>query len=810
MLPEKKIIINIEDEMKTSYMDYAMSVIIGRALPDIRDGLKPVHRRVMFSMHELGLAYNKPYKKSARVVGEVLGKYHPHGDAAVYDAIIRMVQDFSLRYPLIDGQGNFGSVDGDSAAAMRYTEVKLAKIAHEMLTDIDKETVDFAPNFDDTLVEPKILPARIPNLLINGSSGIAVGMATNIPPHNLSEVVDALIFLIDNPEAEIDKLMNIVKGPDFPTGAYIYGSEGINEAYKKGRGVIQLRAKAHIEKLKSGKESIIVTELPYQVNKARLIENIAGLIRDKKIEGISDLRDESDRNGMRIVIELKKNEIARVILNQLFKHTQMQSTFGVIMLALVNNQPRIVNLKGMLTHFIQFRKEIVTRRIKFDLEKAQERAHILEGLKIALDKLDLVISLIRKSESVEQAKNALCSNLNLTEKQAQAILEMRLQRLTRLEREKITEEYGELLKTISRLKSILASEPLLMNEIKNELEEIKKQFGDERRTEILYEITEINIEDLIAEEDMVITVTNSGYIKRSPTSLYRSQRRGGKGMIAMDTKEEDFLRDLYVASTHSHMLFFTNLGKVYCLKVHEIPEASRQAKGKAIVNLLQLSSEERVAALVCIKEFEKNMFLFMTTKRGIVKKTPLIAFSHLRGRGIIGLTLQEGDELISVELTDGSQEVLLGTSRGKMIKFKEDLVRPTGRASMGVKGIRLQGEDSVVGAEILRPGDSIFTVTEKGFGKRTELSNYSLQRRGGVGVRGANVSKKTRNIVGLLQVRQDDDLMIVTTKGKVIRLSIAEVRTTGRSSMGVKVIELEEDDLVGSIARVEASEKEQN
>jgi len=795
--------VNIEDEMRDSYIDYAMSVIIGRALPDVRDGLKPVHRRILYAMDELGLQWNKPFKKSARVVGDVLGKYHPHGDVAVYDSMIRMVQDFSLRYPLIDGQGNFGSVDGDAAAAMRYTEVRMAKIAQEMLVDIDKETVKFIPNFDDTLKEPEILPARIPNLLINGSSGIAVGMATNIPPHNLCEIIDGAILVLENPETTVDDLLQVIKGPDFPTSAYICGSSGIVEAYKTGRGKITLRARAQIERpKKSGKELIVITEIPYQVNKARLLESIAELMKEKKIEGISDLRDESDREGMRIVIELKKDEIPEIVLNQLYKHTQLQETFGIIMLAMVNGEPQVLNLKEMLFHFVEFRKEIVILRTRYDLKKAEERAHILGGLKTAVENIDEVVSIIKKSSSPAEASDKLMKRFPLTEIQAKEILEMRLQRLTALEREKLITEYQELLKTISKYKAILGSEELVKNLVKDELKEIKEKYGDERRTQIIEEESEINVEDLIREEDMAVTISHSGYIKRNPTSLYRSQRRGGKGKIGMITKEEDFVETLFVASTHSYILFFTNKGKVYWLKVHEIPQAGRAAKGRAIVNILNLSPDEKVCSFLPVKEFKDNKFVIMATKNGVVKKTNLDAFSNPRSTGIIAISIDEGDELVSTAITDGNKDILLALKNGNSIRFKEEDVRPTGRGARGVTGVSLEQGDEVVGMEVLSEGATILTVTENGYGKRTELDEYRCQRRGGKGIITIKTSERNGKVIGIMQVHEHDEVMIITSDGKVIRTEVNGIRVIGRNTQGVRLIDLEDNAKVVSIARI--------
>ena len=806
MSPERQTPVPIEEEMRKSYLDYAMSVIVGRALPDIRDGLKPVHRRVLFAMHELGLTWNRAYKKSARVVGEVLGKYHPHGDAPVYEALVRMVQEFSLRYPLVDGQGNFGSIDGDPPAAMRYTETRLAKIAHELLADIDKETVDFTPNFDESLQEPVVLPTKVPNLLVNGSSGIAVGMATNIPPHNLSEVVDGLIKVIDNPDVTIDELMQVIPGPDFPTRGYIYGRGGIREAYTTGRGIITLRAKAHVEKMRGGREAIIITELPYQVNKASLIEKIGELMRDKKIEGISERRDESSREGIRVVLELGRGEIPQIVINQLYKHTQMQTTFGVIMLALVGRRPQVVNLKQMLQEFIAFRREVVTRRTKYDLARAEERAHILEGLRKAVDQLDLVIRLIRQAESPDAAKDALMRRLDLSEIQAKAILDMRLQRLTQLERHKIVEEHEQTLALIADLKGILASEQRLLGIIKDELVALKQEFGDERRTEILAETTDLTIEDLLADEDMVVTITRSGYIKRTHVEAYRSQRRGGKGVTGMETKEEDIVEDLFVASTHSYLLFFTNKGKVHWLKVHEIPEGGRQAKGKAMANVLSLADGERVATCVPVRDFESGGYVLFATKQGKVKKTELSAFSHPRAGGILAITLEDGDEVMGARRTDGQREVLLSTKQGMIIRFPEEEVRPMGRTAAGVRGIDVDEGDQVIAAETIKEGVTVLTVTERGYGKRTPLDEYRLQGRAGKGIIDIKTAGRNGAVVGMLQVREGDDILVVTTKGKIIRVHADEVTSQGRNTMGVRIIELDADDHAGNIARVEAEQ----
>jgi DNA gyrase subunit A len=765
-----------------------------------------VHRRVLYTMHGLGLAWNRAYRKSAKVVGEVLGKYHPHGDSPVYEALVRMVQEFSLRYPLVDGQGNFGSIDGDPPAAYRYTEARLAKIAHEMLADIDKDTVNFVPNFDESEQEPTVLPTKLPNLLVNGSAGIAVGMATNIPPHNLSEVVDALVMLIDNPEATVDELMKVIPGPDFPTRGYIYGRAGIREAYTTGRGIITLRAKAHVEKMRGGREAIIVTELPYQVNKATLIEKIGELIRDKKIEGISERRDESSREGIRIVLELGRGEIPQIAMNQLYKHTQMQTTFGIIMLALVGLRPQVVTLKQMLTEFIAFRREVVTRRTKYDLARAEEKAHILEGLRKAVDQIDLVIRLIRQAENPEAAKEALIRQLELSEIQAKHILDMRLQRLTQLERHKIVEEHEQTLALIADLKGILASEQRLMGIIKDELTTLKNDFGDERRTEILEETADLTIEDLLADEEMVVTITRSGYIKRTHVESYRSQKRGGKGVTGMETKEEDIVEDLFVASTHSYLLFFTNKGKVHWLKVHEIPEGGRLAKGKAIVNVLSLAEREAVATCVPVRDFESGGYVLFATKQGTVKKTELSQFSHPRSGGILAISLDEGDEVIAARRTDGQREVLLSTKAGMIIRFPEEEVRSMGRTAGGVRGIDVDEGDEVIAAEVVQEGVSVFTITERGFGKRTPLEEYRLQGRGGKGIIDIKTEGRNGSVVGMLQIRETDDILAVTTKGQMIRVHGGEITSQGRNTMGVRIIGLDADDRVGSVARVEAEQ----
>ena len=799
---EKIIPVYIEEEMKDSYINYAMSVIVGRALPDVRDGLKPVHRRILYAMKELSLEHNKPYKKCARITGEVLGKYHPHGDVAVYDTLVRMAQDFSLRYPLVDGQGNFGSIDGDAPAAMRYTEARLDHITDWMLLDIDKDTVDFMPNFDGSLEEPKVLPACLPNLLVNGSSGIAVGMATNIPPHNLKEITDAVMFVIDNPECEAKDLLKKVKGPDFPTGGIIRGYDGIKSAYTTGRGRLRIQAKAFIEEQKNGKEAILVKEIPYMVNKSNLIESIANLIQEKKLEGISDLRDESDKDGMRIVIELKRGINAHVILNQLYKHTQMQETFGVIMLALVDGRPRVLNLKEILDEFIKHRKIVIVRRTKFELEKAQDRAHILEGLKIALKNLDRIIKVIKESKDPQVAKAELIKKFELSEKQATAILEMQLQRLTGLERDKIEKEYLELIKKIEYLKSILSSERKVLEIIKEEMKELSEKFGDERRTEIAPEAEELEIEDLIAEEDVVITISHSGYIKRLPVSGYKKQRRGGKGVTGAEMKEEDFVEHLFIASTHDYILFFTDKGTVHWLKVHEIPEAGRLSKGKAIVNLLSLGALEKISALVPVREFKEGSFLVMATKNGLVKKTTLTAYSNPRKGGIIGIGLEKDDALIEVQMTAGDDEMLLATKDGKAIRFKEAQVRNMGRAAKGVRGINVGKKDECIAMEIVRPDQTVLSVTGQGFGKRTTFKEYRLQSRGGKGIINIKVTGKNGEAVGLKTVSDKDEIMLITVKGMIVRCPIKDIRTTGRSTQGVRLMKVDTGDKVASVAKI--------
>ena len=799
----KEIDVNIEDEMRRSYLDYAMSVIIGRALPDVRDGLKPVHRRILYGMHELKNEWNKAYKKSARVVGDVIGKYHPHGDVAVYDTIVRMAQGFSLRYPLVDGQGNFGSVDGDPPAAMRYTEVRLTRLAHEMLEDLDKDTVDFAPNYDESLVEPSLMPAKIPNLLINGSSGIAVGMATNIPPHNLSEVINATIALIDNPNISCEALMGFLPGPDFPTSGIIYGRKGIDAAYKTGRGIIRVRARVIIEKdRRTGLESIIINEIPYQVNKSRLIEKISELVKEKRIEGVKYVRDESDREGMRIVVALKKDEFAGVIVNQLYAHTQMESTFGIILLAIVDRQPRLLALKDLLSHFVEHRKQIIVRRTRFELTKAEARAHVLEGLKIALDHIDAVIAVIRASKSPPEAKKALVLQFELTEIQAQAILDMRLQRLTGLERDKIIEEYKETIQAIARYREILASERLILNIIKEELSELQQRYGDERRTEIVEETEAITVEDMIVEEDMVVTISHTGYIKRNPITLYNSQHRGGKGKTGVAIKEEDFVDRLFVASTHDTFLFFTNWGRVYWRKVHELPQAGRLARGNAIVNLLSLQEGEKLATVLAVPSFEPGLSVLMATKRGLVKKTDLMAYSRPRSGGIIALNLVEGDELIAARITDGTQNVFLGSMAGKSIRFHESGVRSVGRASQGVRGMLFAEGDHIVGMEVLADGKTLLTITENGYGKRTSIDEYPIQNRGGKGVITIKTTERNGVVIAILLVTDEDDVMLVTSRGKIIRMPVKDISIIGRNTQGVRLIAMQPGERVASAARL--------
>jgi DNA gyrase subunit A len=804
-------VISIETEMKRSYLDYAMSVIIGRALPDVRDGLKPVHRRVLFAMYELKNDFNKPYKKSARIVGDVIGKYHPHGDTAVYDTIVRMAQDFSMRYPLVDGQGNFGSIDGDPPAAMRYTEVRMMRLSHQMLEDLDKETVDFIPNYDESLTEPAVLPAKLPSLLINGSAGIAVGMATNIPPHNLTEVTEAIKALIDNPKITISELMQIIPGPDFPTAGTIYGTQGIYDAYQNGRGIIRVRAKAEVEEdKKSGHTTIAVTEIPYQVNKARLIEKIAELMKNKQIMGIAHIRDESDRRGMRIAIGLKRDQVPGVILNQLYKHTQMESSFGIIFLAVVENRPQILSLKEILQHFILHRKEVVVRRTRFDLAKAEARAHILEGLKIALDNLDEVVTMIRRSKSPVEAKEQLLQRFPLTEIQAQEILNMRLQRLTGLEQEKIVEEYEAVMQDIARFREILSSEQLVLNIIKDELTQIQTEFGDPRRTKIEEAGVELTIEDMIAEEDMVVTITNTGYIKRNPITLYQSQRRGGKGKTAMGTKEEDFVRLLFIASTHHTFMFFTNRGKVYWCKVYDIPQAGRQSLGKAVVNLLDFTEGEHLTTVLAVPAFESGHYVIMATRNGTIKKTDLMAFSRPRMGGIIALSLANGDELIAARITDGSQNIFLCSNKGKSLRFLESDVRPSGRMARGVRGLKMDPGDHLIGMEAMRHGQTLFTVTENGFGKRTAIDEYPIHRRGGKGVIAIKTTKRNGMVVAILLVQEDEDLMIITNRGKIIRIPVDGISIISRNTQGVKLIGMETDEKVVGAANLpeQASEED--
>ena len=792
--------VNLEHEMKNSYIDYAMSVIVARALPDVRDGLKPVHRRILYAMQGSGMTSSKPYKKSARIVGEVLGKYHPHGDSSVYDAIVRMAQDFSMRYMLADGHGNFGSVDGDAAAAMRYTEVRMSKIAELMLRDIEKETVDFTDNYDGSEKEPTVLPAKFPQLLVNGTAGIAVGMATNIPPHNMVEIINGTLMLIDHPETSVDELMGVIKGPDFPTAGLILGTDEIRKAYTTGRGVIKMRARAHIETMSSGKPRIIVTELPYQVNKARLIEKIAELVRDKQIDGITDLRDESDRSGMRIVIELRRDSAPNIILNQLYKHTQLQDSFGVIMLALVDGEPRIMNLRQMLGHYISHQEQVITRRTQYELAKAEARAHILEGLTIALDHLDAVITTIRESRTADIARAALMESFHLTEKQAQAILDLRLQRLTGLEREKIEEEYQEVLRTIEELKGILADRQKVRGIIKEELTEIRDKYGDARRTEITFDASDMNIIDLIAEEDVVVTLTMSNYIKRIPLDTYRRQKRGGVGVKGMGTKETDIVSDLLITTTHHDILFFTNRGRAFVLKAYEIPESGRQAKGTAIVNLLAIESDERITAVIQVRTFRPDRYLFLGTKRGIVKKAPLAEFANIRKSGLRVVSLDADDELIGVKFTNGENHIMLGTRCGKAIAFPEEGVRSMGRTARGVRGITLADGDAVVAMDTLKKGSEVLTVTEGGYGKRTSSDEYRPQTRGGKGLINMKVTEKTGPVVGIPVVHAAQELMLITTDGLVIRTSVDEISRISRNTQGVRLMTISENDRVASMA----------
>ncbi|WP_025688232.1 DNA gyrase subunit A [Paenibacillus zanthoxyli] len=793
-------------EMRDSFMDYAMSIIVSRALPDVRDGLKPVHRRILFAMSELGMSPDKPYKKSARIVGEVIGKYHPHGDSAVYETMVRMAQDFSMRYMLVDGHGNFGSIDGDMAAAMRYTEARLSKIAMEMLRDLNKETVDFIPNYDGEEHEPAVLPSRFPNLLVNGVSGIAVGMATNIPPHNLGEVIDGVQAMIRNPEITPMELMEYIKGPDFPTAGYILGREGIRQAYRTGRGSVTMRAKALIEEENNGKARIVVNELPYQVNKARLVEKIAELVREKRIEGITDLRDESDRNGMRIVIEVRRDVNANVVLNNLYKHTSMQSSFGINMLAIVGNEPKVLNLRDVLYHYLQHQIEVIRRRTEFELKKAEARAHILEGLRIALDNLDEVIALIRASRTVDIAREGLIETFSLSVEQAQAILDMRMQRLTGLERDKIENEYNELLAKIAEYKAILADESLVLDIISNELQELRDRYADERRTEITIGEESILDEDLIPREEVVITVSHTGYIKRLPVSTYRSQKRGGRGVVGMDTKDEDFVEHLFVSNSHNYLMFFTDKGKVYRIKAYEIPELGRTARGTPIINLLQIEQGEKISAVIQIEETDSDKYLFFATREGIVKKTPLEDYNNIRKGGLIAINLREEDELIDVKLTDGKQKLILGTADGMSITFSEEDVRSMGRSATGVKGITLDEEDHVIGMDCIDQDLDVLIVTTKGYGKRTPVGDYRLQTRGGKGIKTINLTEKNGPVVSLKVVKQEEDLMIITTGGTLIRMSMGGISTMGRYAQGVKLINIRDEDAVSTVCRTDKSE----
>ena len=816
--------VNIEDEMKRSYMDYAMSVIIGRALPDARDGLKPAHRRVLYGMKTMGLSATRGYRKCAKIVGEVMGNFHPHGDASIYDTLVRLAQDFNMRYPSVDGQGNFGSIDGDPPAAMRYTEARLKALADDMMADLDKETVDFTPNYDETTEEPTVLPTPFPNLLVNGSAGIAVGMATNIPPHNLREVIDGCIWVIEHThlaDAEasaaltrvekLKQLLRLIPGPDFPTAGYIVGRQGIVQAYMTGRGSIMMRAKSATETNKKGdRVSIVITEIPYQVNKAKLIERIADLVREKVIEGISDLRDESDRDGMRIVIELKRGEMPDVILNNLYKHTPLQSSFGIIMLAIVGGRPKVMTLLEMVESFVEFRREVVRRRVEFELRKAEARYHILEGLKIALDRLDAVITLIRGSKTVPEARDGLMAQFGLSTIQSQAILDMQLQRLTGLERQKILDELAELLQTIERLRAILASERLLMQIIVDELKAVREKYGDDRRTVIIEgESGELSIEDLITDEDMAITVSNTGYIKRTAISTYRNQRRGGKGRIGMRTREEDFVGHLFVASTHAYIMIFSDRGRAYWLKVHEIPDVGPGGKGKSIANLVSMEEGEKIAALLTVKEFDDSHFVVMGSRRGVIKKTALSAFSNPRAGGIIAMGVEDGDAVITVQLTDGTGEIFIGTRNGMAIRFAETDVRPMGRTAYGVRGISLRDDDFVVAMEVVKPGGTLLTVTEQGFGKRTEIEEYRVQTRGGVGIINISTSERNGLVVGVAYVQEGDELLLITQQGMILRMQTNDVRAIGRATQGVKLIDIEGDDKVVSIARLVEKEEEE-
>ena len=814
-----RIPVNIEDEMKRSYMDYAMSVIIGRALPDIRDGLKPAHRRVLYAMRQMGLASNRTYRKCAKIVGEVIGNYHPHGDVPAYDTLVRLAQDFNMRYPLVDGQGNFGSIDGDPPAAYRYTEARLESLAEELMADLDKETVDVVPNFDETTEEPTVLPAPYPNLLVNGSAGIAVGMATNVPPHNMREVIDAAIWAIESAQADEPptlsekqrKLLELVPGPDFPTGGYIVGRQGIQQAYLTGRGAVMMRAKSEIEVSKKGdRSSIVIDAIPYQVNKARLIERIAELVREKTIEGISDIRDESDRDGMRIVIDLKRGEVGDVVLNNLYKHTALQSSFGIIMLAIVGGRPKVLSLVELIDNFVEFRREVVRRRTDFELRKAEARRHILEGLKIALDSLDAVITLIRNAKNPGEARDGLRTQFSLSQIQAQAILDMQLQRLTGLERQKILDELAELVKLIERLLAILSSEKLVMRIIVDELRAVREKHGDDRRTEILAEEGEFRIEDLIVEEDMAITVSSTGYIKRTAITTYRNQRRGGKGRIGMRTREEDFVSHLFVASTHAYIMIFSDRGRVYWLKVHEIPDVGPDGRGKAIANLVSMEEGERIAALLTVKEFEPDKFIVMGTRHGVVKKSELTAFSNPRAGGIIAMGVEEGDTVIAAQVSDGRGEVFIGTRNGMSIRFAETDVRSMGRSAYGVRGISLRDADAVVEMEVLRPGGTILSVTEQGYGKRTELDEYRVQSRGGIGIINMQTSDRNGKVIGIIQVTDDDELMLITQLGKILRMASKDIRTIGRATQGVRLIDIEGDDRAVSIARLVEKDEEES
>lgn len=803
---QKILPVNIEDEMKKSFIDYAMSVIVQRALPDVRDGLKPVHRRILYAMNDLGITPDKPHRKCAMTVGEVLGKYHPHGDSSVYDALVRMAQDFAQRYMLIDGHGNFGSVDGDGAAAMRYTEARMSKIAMELLREIDKETVDFVPNYDESLKEPSVLPSRFPNLLVNGSNGIAVGMATSIPPHNLGEVIDCVVSTIENPEIEMDEMLKHIKGPDFPTGAIIMGKEGFRKAYSTGRGKVTVRAKAEIEEMSGNRQRIVVSEIPYQVNKAMMIEKIADLVKEKKIEGISDLRDESDRSGMRVVIELKRDANSNIILNQLYKHTQMQDTFSIIMIALVNGQPKVLNLKSIIEHYIEHQKDVVTRRTKYDLKKAEARAHILEGLRIALDNIDEIINILRSSKNVAEAKERMMTRFGLSELQAEAIAEMRLRSLTGLERGKIEDEYLELIKNIEYLKSLLTNEHKLMMVIKDELLEIKKKYSDKRRTQIAASLEEFDEEDFIEEQETVVTMTHYGYIKRLPADTYKSQKRGGRGINGLQTREEDFVEHLFTTSTHNFILFFTNKGKMYKLKTYEIPEAGRQAKGTALVNLLQLDSDEKVNAVIKIKDFEDGKYLIFMTKHGTIKKTELKEYDTSRNTGLTAISLDENDELIGVKLTRGTTELIAATRSGLSIRFPESDVRPMGRGTRGVRGISLNPGDMVIGMDIVEEEADLLVISEKGYGKRTPVSEYRVQTRGGKGILTSKITNKTGSVVGMKVVKDNDEIMLINLSGVIIRLNVNEISEMGRSTQGVKLMRVPENESLVSIAKISSEE----